>query len=615
LWHDISMTLFEVAEEKKSKTDLKEIAKYLVEASIFSIDLETSGFDIFEDHITIVSVACKVNDEIKGWAIETREHPISEIAEAFFKIFHDSTKTVVFHNAPFDVKFLNRAGVYFTCRIADTMIMLWLNDEDRIRNRGYGLKDNVLKFLNHKMSSFEEARSLFGDFEKYACDDAVQTLRLFYFLEEKLKQFKLLDWMWNVEMPIVRVLIETETRGVALDKGQLKKLKTEAFASIDKLEKAIHVLAGYKFDIGSPKQCAKLLFLENKFGMRPDGSNQFSNQGKSGDWSTSDDVLKAMAREKIELAKQLLEFRRVNTLLNVFIKPLLERCINEPYIIFPKFIQTGTVSGRLASKDPNFQNLPRKGGIRRTFIARKKYKIVKSDYSQAELRLMAHMSQDPIMIDIYRNNGDIHQTTADACGISRQAAKCVNFGLIYRMSALRLQAQLAAEGVIISKEEAQDYINKYFRTYKCVRKYHQLVDKTVRQRLRENGEYGYVKTLGGRYRRLDRSFLEGKETGFSAITQAINTTIQGGVSDLIKIAMVDCQNIFRANGWLDPEHGVWDAYILGQIHDELLVECREDLAEKVAQITSYCMENAGRKYKICVPMTAEAKIVNHLDKE
>lgn len=575
---------------------------------------ETSGFSHLEDIITIVSIACEVNGEVRGWALETREYPINVIREKFFKVFHDPTKFAIFHNAPFDVKFLNVAGIYFTCTIIDTMVMLWLNDEDRIRCGGYGLKENVLKFLHHKMASFEEARSLFGDFEMYATDDSVQTFKLFRFLEEKLRVWGLLDWLWAVEVPIIRILIEMETRGVALDKKHLKQLKAEALKQIEGIEIKIFECVGYKFDVASAKQLSHILFEEKKFGMRDDGTNEFSHRGKSGEWSTNNEVLESMKRVKLNLATLVLNFREVNTRLNTFIRPLIERCVQEPYIIFPKYIQVGTVSGRFASKDPNYQNLPRDGGIRKAFIARPGYKIVRADFSQAELRLMAHMSGDPTMIDIYRNKGDIHQTTADACGVTRQVSKAINFGLIYRMSWARLQTQLALEGVIITEAEAKDYVAKYFKKYNKVREYHQKVEKMVMKRLDENQEYGYVKTLGGRYRRLDKNYLIERETSFSAITQAINTTIQGGVSDLIKVAMIEIQNIFKANGWLDPEKGIWDCYIIGQIHDELIIECKEELAEKTAKIVTYCMENAGRKYNIRVPMLADAKIVDNLAK-
>lgn len=604
-------------EQEKPKLNLNEIYQYLVDAPVISIDLETTGLSFENDSITIVSLACEVNGEIKGWAIQTRDFSVSVIHQVFRKIFNDTQKIIVFHNRGFDERFLNKYGVHFKCIVADTIPMLWLLDEDRVRCGGYGLKDNILKFFNYRMSSYEEARSLFGDFEKYAADDAVQTLRLFRLLEEKLKKLGLLDWMWSIEMPIAGIIVEMETRGVCLDKARLKVLKAEAFSQIEKLEKKIYEIVGYKFDISSPKQLAEILFVDKKYGMRDDGTNEFSQRGKSGQWSTSDDILKAMKRAKIELTSVLLEFRAINTKLNTFIKPLLERCIESPYIIYPRFIQVGTVTGRFASKDPNFQNLPRKGGIRNAFIARKGYKFILVDYSQAELRLMAHMSGDPVMISIYLDpKGDIHQTTADACGVSRQAAKAINFGLIYRMFAQRLVDQLASESnIIISKEQAQDYINKYFKKYRKVREYHQKVEKTALQRLDQGGEFGWIKTLGGRIRKVDKLYLTMKETAFSAITQLINTTIQGGVSDLIKVAMVEIQNIFKKKGWLDPENNIWDAYICGQVHDEIIIECKEELVEECAKIASTCMENAGKKFKIKVPMIADAKIADHLGKE
>ena len=622
------MNLFEASQERKPSVDLQEVKEALSKATIFACDLETTGLDRTEDKITIVALACENEQgEITGWAIETRDYPLEVINRELYDIFHDKEKTIVFHNASFDIKFLNHFGIYTNNKLADTMIMAWLMDEDRRRrgHPGFGLKANVLKFLNYKMSSYDEARSLFGDFEDYAADDAVQTLRLFRYYEKELLKIHLLEWFWKTEMPITKILIEVETRGVSLDKKQLKTIKREAWELLETLEKEIYEMVGYKFDVGSPKQLAKVLFGELKIGMRSDGTNEFSHRGKSGEWSTANAVMLAIGRSSPNcrqsdhtkcghtLVGKLLKFREINTRQNVFIKPLLERCRISP-IIHPRFIQIGTVSGRFASKDPNYQNLPRKGGVRKAFVARPGHKIVKADYSQAELRLMAHMSGDPIMIQLYRAGEDIHQATADACGITRQAAKAVNFGLIYRMSANRLQAQLALQGIEIPIEEAFKYVKRYFRNYRKVRNYHKRVEQVVMQRLDQNGEYGWVRTLGGRYRRLDRSYLTDKETSYTAITQAINTTIQGGVSDLIKVAMVDCQNAFRKNNWLNPEQNIWHACIQGQVHDEIFVECKEEIAQDVSDIITHAMVNAGLKYKIKVPMNADAEIVDSLAK-
>jgi len=623
------MNLLDCSEERKPSVDLQEVKAVLQKAKIFACDLETSGLSFSEDRITIVAIAAEVDGKIKGWAIECIDYPIEEIGRELFDIFHDKNKTVVFHNASFDIRMLNAHGIYVHNRVADTMIMAWLYDEDRVRHGGYGLKASVLKHLNYKMSSYQEARSLFGDFEDYAADDAVQTLRLFNYFEEKLESLGLMNWFWQIEMPITCLLIETETRGVMLDKAQLKKIKREAWVEVEDLEQKIFKTVGYKFDVGSPKQWARILFDEMKVGMREDGTNKFSYRSEKGtkQWSTANAVLEAIRRSGVGcsqinhdkchhfLGELLLKFREINTRLNVFIKPLLIRC-RYGLIIHPRFIQIGTVTGRFASRDPNYQNLPRKGGIRKAFVARPGYKICKADYQQAELRLMAHMSNDPVMVAIYMNNGDIHQTTAEACGVSRQAAKEINFGLCYRMSANRLQIQLAIQGIELSYEECKKYVKRYFAKYKQVRNYHKRVERTVLHRLdsEELNDSSWVKSLGGRYRRLDRNYLTQFDTSYTAITKMINFTIQGGVSDLIKVAMVDCQNAFRKKGWLDPENGIWDACIQGQVHDEIFVECKEEIAEEVKEILTYCMENAGRKYKIKVPMTADAEIVDNLAK-
>jgi len=1037
--------------------NLDEILEALLKADLIACDIETTDLEIRECRVTSIQFAVETNGEIVGWVINLNDGvTLDFLAKKFAPFLQDKKKTVIFHNASYDVQVLALRKFHFRTRLADTMIMAWLNDEDLKRHGSYGLKQCVLKYLNYQMSSYEEARSLFGSMDDYAADDAKQTLRLYHFFRQKLSEVNLVDWFERVEMPVTRILIEAEMRGVALDGNQLKIVKKECYLKLAEIQDEVYKVVGYNFDIASPKQLSRVLFDELKIGIGSNGVNQFSERGKSGDWSTSNEVLEAMKRAGHKLPDLLLDYREYNTRLNTFITPLLERLHYSP-VIFPRFVQTATVSGRLSSRDPNYQNLPRKGGIRKAFIARPGYVILRCDYSQAELRLMAHMSNDPVMIEIYRNNGDIHQKTAESCGISRQAAKacvaggsmvitengllrideivteigqqdkaigilcddgvirktestycpgtqpvvavhteyglktvatpdhefmimregrivrvradklkpgdatvimigrnchgskvdlpevaveasykdidlpktltkefarflgyfvaegrqqpnegpkyhigvglgadsgsmlidfeqclekfvgkryskyfceetnsyhyavsskkvsafmtaiaggkvsgdkciprCVreapwelkreflrayfegdgtnkkpspagdgsytvsvtsksenlirqlqaemanidilgffhsewrdtdkgkmeywvwdirrqkdlqkfkdlvgfispekvasldlalekkvkdkanryldnvepllqpifgkvkrllkdklreiigrgesnqatpvrfgdtrlelfndylpdelrhfrdsgiwtakvkkvipagnemvydlyepvntamvvgcnvvadcNFGLIYRMSAKRLQAQLALQGVMIGIEDAQSYVKRYFATYSNVRRYHNSVEKKVKERLAENGEYGWVRTLGGRLRRLEKSFLENPELYYTAITQAINTTIQGGVSDLIKVAMVAIERIFVEKGWMDPENDVWDAYIQGQVHDELMVECKREIAEEVKVIVIREMEAVGVVYKIKVPMTADAAIVEHLEK-
>lgn len=594
---------------------LDEILVALIPAQLIACDIECTDLDIRECRVTSVQFAIERGDELIGWVINLEgETTLEFLAKKFAPVLQDKTKTVIFHNASYDVQVLALRGLHFRTKLADTMLLAWLNDEDRKRHGSYGLKQCVLKYLNYQMSSYEEARSLFGSMDDYAADDAKQTLRLYHFFHKKLSEVNLVDWFNRVEMPVTRILIEAEMRGVKIDGDQLKIVKKDCYLKLAELQEEVFKLVGYKFDIASPKQLSRVLFDELKIGIGSNGINQFSERGKNGDWSTSNEVLEAMHRAGHKLPSLLLDYRELNTRLNVFITPLLDRFHYSP-IIYPRFVQTATVTGRLASRDPNYQNLPRKGGIRRAFVSRDSYVIIRVDYSQAELRLMAHMSNDPEMIEIYRKNGDIHQRTADACGVTRQAAKALNFGLLYRMSAKRLQAQLAIQGIIIKLEEAQSYVKRYFSTYNMVRKYHNDVERKVKERLAQNGEIGWVKTLGGRRRRLEKAFLENPELYYTAITQAINCTIQGSVADMIKVAMVEIQRIFKEKGWLDPEVGIWDAYIQGQVHDELMVECKKELAEEVKKIVVREMEAAGELYKIKVPMTADAKIVEHLEKD
>lgn len=612
----------------KNSFTLEEILEELLSVSIYALDIETTSLDS-SGRITIISIATRN----KSWAIEIRLFSLSQIIEIFKPVFSDPNKTVIFHNATFDVPYLNRHGVWFKNKIADTMILAWLFREDgqytklvdatgKVISSGHGLKHLVRRYLGHQMESYETARSLFGDFEQYATDDAKYTLELFFWLLTQLSK-KEINWFWEVEMPITQIIIEMETRGVRLNPCQLKTLKKKALDRLDVLSKRITKLVGYEFDVFSAEQCGKALFDKLKIGDLGNGINRFSERGKSkgkdsiGAWSTSDDVLTTIVqcdgldRKSRLIARIMLKVREIGTRLNTFIKPLLDRA-RENVIIHPSFIQIGTKTGRFASRNPNFQNLPKAGGVRTAFITRDGYVFIRSDFSQAELRLIAHFSQDPTMLHIYRTNGDIHGSTARACGVSRQEAKKINFGLCYRMSAKRLQGQLALEGIFITLEQAQDYVKKYFASYSGVRRFHKQVEIAAFNRLKQNGEFGYITTLGGRTRRLDKEYLTRQETSYTAVTQLINTTIQGGVSDLVKYAMFQIQNEFKNRGWLNPERDVWDAYLINQVHDEIIVEAKEEIAEEARIIISKNMENAGIEFGITVPMLAEANIVHNL---
>ena len=597
---------------------LFEIAENLAQWDIFSLDLETSGFSHEFDNITVVALASPSGK----WALRVRDYPLPVIKHVLRDCFLSTKKTIVGHNIKFDLLFLRYKGIEILCRVEDTMVMSWLWREDG-RSYEHGLKSCVKAELNHQMTTYQEASGLFESLTDYAADDAHWTLELRNIYVRKLKTTGVWKWFSDVETHITSILCDIEYRGVQLDQPRLVALKKEAFDQLEALEVRIYQLAGRKFDVASPQQCAQVLFAEKKIGVKPDGSNSYSERGKNGEYSTANAVLEAIALDYKKLPRDqqagdpralgsaLLDYREVNTRLNVFIRPLLERC-QLSTIIHPSYSQIGTVTGRFASRDPNFQNLPRDGGIRAAFIAREGFVYVRADYSQAELRLMAHMSQDPTMLEVYRNNGDIHTATAAACGLQgdegRQAAKAINFGLIYRMNASRLQGQLALKGITITYDQAVAYIKRYFSKYFKVRDYHSLVEKTIFQRLEQDKEFGWVRTLGGRYRHLEKVYLEDRKLSYSAITQGINATIQGGVSDLVKVAMIEIQNEFKARGWLNAVLGVWRAYIIGQIHDEIIVECEKDISAEVKQIVKAKMEEAGVFFKLSVPMTADAKI-------
>ena len=407
-------------------------------------------------------------------------------------------------------------------------------------------------------------------------------------LKEEIDKFDMNELYYKIELPLTRVLASMELKGVLIDADYLQELSKVLEVSLSQIERDIYSLAGEVFNINSPKQLAYILF--EKLKLPP------VKKTKTG-YSTDAEVLTQLANES-EICVKLLEYRELTKLKSTYVDAL-PKLIN-PYTgrLHTTFSQTSTSTGRLASSDPNLQNIPIRSEIgkeiRRAFIAPKGYKLISADYSQIELRILAHLSGDPLLIEAFENGVDIHsQTAVKVLGIKpedvtpnlRRLAKTINFGIIYGMSDYGLAKELG-----IHKREAKEYIENYFNTYKVVKEFLESLKETAREK-------GYVTTIFNRRRYIPQIKSGNKTERELGERLAINTPIQGSAADLIKLAMVNLYRILREKDL--------PADIILQIHDELLVEVKEDVAEEVAQIVKEAMENA---YPMRVPITVDVNI-------
>ena len=529
---------------------------------IFAIDLETSDIDIRKGNIQLVSLATKNTQT----AFEPWEY-LPQLRE----ILNQENYISIFHNAKFDLNFLRQAGINVKCRIFDTMVADWLLDENK---KKYGLKKLVREYLpDHEVIEFDEVDGLFSKgLRYYAALDARNTYDLYEYLYPKLESEDLTNEYWTIESPIVRIIADIEYTGIRLDEPYLKSLLDKASVEIDEITNDLKRNYG-DINYESPQQLAELLFKKMKF--KPIKENQTG-------YSVDKETLETLGRQTgHEIFKKLLRLRAIQKLKNTFLEPLA----GFGEFVYPSYSQTGTVTGRFSSSNPNFQNMPRgdelpEYKVRRAFIPREGNVFICIDFSQIELRMTAHYSHDTEMMRAYINDEDIHQKTADACGCSRQDAKSLNFGLIYNMQAGTLAKRLG-----VSFEQASEFRKRFFETYRGVRHLYKKMEEVLQHRK-------WIRLLSGRKRRFN---FDKKITSHD-IGKAVNSLIQGSSADLMKIAMVKLVEKYP------------DIQIIGQVHDELLIECPKDEAQERAEAYKEIMETA---VKLRVPVKANYVICSH----
>ena len=586
---DFKATL--ITDEKKLREVLAEIENY----DVVAFDTETTGLDYDKDKLVGFSFSFDDKEAFYvpfahfylGVADQVSEDVAKSAIKEIFK------HNVVGHNIKFDIHFVSRFLNDDTLKIySDSMILAWLiNPESAL-----SLDKLSDKLLGHAMVAFKDTvkkGETFASVEledacQYAAEDALITLKLYNLFLQKLElqdATHLIKESMNVEIPFIQTLLSMEKEGIKVDSSFLEQFLIEVKDTLTGLTKSIYELAGTEFNINSTKQLGVILF--ETLGL-PVGKKT-----KTG-YSTDEKVLSGL-NGKHDIIPKLLEYREVYKLYSTYIEPLLKLSKeDEKSRIHTSFVQTGTATGRLSSKNPNLQNIPARSKlglkIREAFVAPEGKKLIGIDYSQIELRLLAHYSQDSVLVDAFQHDKDIHRQTAIAlfgeedADAKRGVAKTVNFGLLYGMGQKKLSDTLG-----ITTKEAKEIIEKYFESFPTVRAY-------FRSIVESSKEYGYVQTLLKRRRYFD---YENATPMFRAAfeRESVNSVFQGSAADLIKLSMNKIHKVINEESL--------NAKMLLQIHDELIFEVNADEAETLGNRFREIMESI---MELNIPLKASMNI-------
>ncbi|WP_044414907.1 DNA polymerase I [Halarcobacter anaerophilus] len=575
------------------KNRLNEVIDSIAEDKIVAFDTETTDIDTKNASLVGFSFAF---EEDKAYYVPVNHQYLgvpeqidkTTAREAISKL---NNKKLVLQNFKYDYAIVKNELDLKLKLYADTMILAWLFNS----NEKVGLDALALRYFNHKMIAFKEVVKRGENFSNveieqacnYAAEDALFTYKIYFRLLKAFKEIQaehLVKIAHEYEFDFIYVLENMESNGIKIDIEKLKELKQKSNLYIQELTSKIYEKAACEFNINSPKQLGNVLFEQLK--LPP------SKKTKSG-YSTNEVVLQKL-KDEHEIIPLLLDYRESFKLQSTYIEPLLELGLkNEENRIYTSFLQTGTATGRLSSKNPNLQNIPvrSKAGaeIRSAFIPKEGYKLVGIDYSQIELRLLAHYSQDEALVEAFKEGKDIHRQTAvkifgeELADSKRSIAKSINFGLLYGMGSRKLGDTLG-----IPAKEAKQYIDAYFENFVSVKEYL----KSIENKALENG---FVETLLGRRRVFDFDSANAMMKA-AFLRESVNTLFQGSAADLIKLAMLEIYKRFRNSS---------EVKMLLQIHDELIFEVKEENADKITEEIAEVMENI---YKLKVPLKVSKSI-------
>lgn len=593
-----------------SNDRLRELFSFLSKFNTFAFDTETCslshdrqmiGFSIsvfHNDKYLAYYVPVRHTTPYTLFAVEPCNCCVSVAIELLANMFSANVRVWI-HNAKFDIKVLRNEGLdvdAINAEILDTQCVSWLLEPER--QGGHGLKSLVLNNLRYEMSSFSQ----FSSYEKnsdipvgvigaYAIDDALWLLALAHMLYPKLNS-QMLKVFHELEMPIMRIIEEIEHFGMKVNLEKITEAGVVMREKAKLAESRFIELFGYSAKIASSQ------YLQSLFNIHWPVVDKSSS--KSGQHSTSKDTLNVIKKDSrtteigIEAVDLVLDYRKYSKFVSTYTESLIKHA-DDNHRVHGSFNQWGTATGRMSSSKPNLQNIPSSRTaegdlLRKSFIAEEGYTLIVADYSQIELRVAGHLSRDEVITDIYNNDGDIHQMTADACGCIRYDAKAINFGLIYKMGAKTLSGRIDK-----TEEEAQEYSDKYFEKYAGIREWQDsLIAKCKR--------VGYTETIVGRRRPLPNINSKNFGKKNSAERIAINTAVQGSAADIMKIGMRNFHKTMRKDGYTSN-----DFRIIGQVHDEIIVEAKNDIAECAMSCLQNSMENA---VKLTIKLVAEPEIAS-----
>ena len=587
-------------------TNLEELQNYinLIEENekIVAFDCETTSLDTLNTQLVGFSLSSQAG---KGIYVPLYTSNLFEnldfirqdkALEQIARLFNNPQVTVILHNGKFDYKVLRSNGIKInnnkvSCKLVDTMIAEWLLNSDKTGKNSYSLEYLAETKLGLKGIEYEDLvpkGQTFADLpvEKaypYAAEDADFTFQLWQKLEPQLKSQNLYELFTSTEMRLMPLLAEMEIQGIHLDSQTLYDYNKELTIGIEDIQNKIYSTVGHAFNIASPKQLQEVLFTER--GLKP------TKKTKTG-YSTDTSVLEELALYD-PVPKMILEYRELAKLQSTYVETLPSMC-DKNERIHTDFIQTGTATGRLSCREPNLQNIPVRNEagrkIRSAFTATPGTILISADYSQIELVVLAHLSQDKNMCNAFISGTDVHKATAalifgvpqeEVTPQMRRTAKTINFGVIYGMSAFRLANDLG-----ISRTQAAEFIENYFKTYSSVNDF-------INSTIQKTEETGFVQTIFGRKRHIANINSKNKLEKSGAERMAVNTPVQGSAADIVKKAMLDVSKA------LEEENT--QAKLILQVHDELLVECPDNpqTIEKTISIIKEKMENA---VKLNVPL-------------
>lgn len=579
----------------ETEEDARKLFDFFITKQILCLDTETTSINPIDAEL--VGLSFSVEEGKAFYVAIPAERKKAERIVNIFKPLYESTKILkIGQNIKYDMEVLMNYGVRLAAPMFDTMLAHYVLQPEQKHNMDI-LAETLLNYqtihidelIGPKGKSQKNMRDISpADICDYAAEDADITLRLYNVLKPRLKEADVEDLFYNIEMPLVPVLAEMEMNGVLLDTNALAETSKVFTDRMTQIEKNIYELAGHQFNIASPKQVGEVLFGEMKIVDKP-------KKTKTGQYVTSEEVLQQL-RSKAPIVDHILEHRGLKKLLGTYVDALPKLINPHTGHIHTSFNQAVTATGRLSSSDPNLQNIPVRGEdgkeIRKCFIPEPGCLFFSADYSQIELRVMAHLSGDKNMIEAFREGYDIHAATAariykeDINNVTRDQrtkAKRANFGIIYGITVFGL-----AERLEISRDEAKQLIDGYFETFPQVHDYMEKAKQLAR-------EHGYAETFFHRRRYLPDITSHNATVRNFAERNAINAPIQGSAADIIKIAMIRIYERFR-------REGIKSKMIL-QVHDELNFSVLPEEKEQVEKIVLEEMQNA---YTLQVPLVADS---------